>query len=530
MNIKVISCNSYRIQFPKASTFSEWFFSPRTVNTQDGRIAERVQRWLVDNGDFYSSVKGSLSKYVVDQGAPTFNIEKAVEFLNRAFLAESLAGRCLYLLISTMILRAIELFYQSANISLYASVPSTKIKKIINILAVCGAIGFALSYGPISANFMLPIVLEKFLSFKWSSYLNQTRRLSGTKEFELKDFCFRNFLAVFMKLIPTIFLLIYEYPVLIMRNPEMMTVCKDRLGEFFISQFSSNDRFEDHFLDFIVTILGKIIFDSSYIFALMMASKVTSNSFDLRDPMGWIFSKYESQVSSSVESQDTQEEMGQKDRSQNRKKRVRPDCEETTTVLDATVEVPGGVRWIPKGESKGDRKRDSKKKEPLDEISEIERKEPVDEAKKSGDRDAKQPILRVTIKVNNRVLTFQKLFYPSYNKEVWGVIITDSVEKQTLPQYWNGLANSYIGGGTISPLTGYGGKLFEIRPGIDSRLIGRMYDGGMYRALQNFMPLEAALPFSRELERRGVSDRASLIAFSAEAKKHKDINRVAGSL
>lgn len=57
-----------------------------------------------------------------------------------------------------------------------------------------------------------------------------------------------------------------------------------------------------------------------------------------------------------------------------------------------------------------------------------------------------------------------------------------------------------------------------------------MYNDGILSALLKFMPEADALQLNIELEKHEIDDKASLVIFSAEAKKHTDINSVAKSL
>lgn len=137
----------------------------------------------------------------------------------------------------------------------------------------------------------------------------------------------------------------------------------------------------------------------------------------------------------------------------------------------------------------------------------------------------------VTIIVGNMEFTFQKLYHSTFSTDVWGVIITkNSVELQILARYEQLLSNATIGSGSISQLKGFS-NCYEIgSSSMDSRLLGKMYNDGILSALLNFMSEEDALQLNAELEKYGINDKASLVIFSAEAKKHEEINSVARKL
>lgn len=141
------------------------------------------------------------------------------------------------------------------------------------------------------------------------------------------------------------------------------------------------------------------------------------------------------------------------------------------------------------------------------------------------------PIPFINIQVGDMELTFQKLEHSSFINPVWGVIISDnSIELQILSRYKKLLSNGTIGSGSISQLKGVS-DCYEIGSStMDSRLIGKKYNSGTHSALQKFMDLQYATLFAEELEKYGVDNYTSLIIFSAEAKKHQDINKVATKL
>lgn len=529
--IELISkgCDIYSYNFPKPSSLREVFFAPQRIVRQDGTWAERMQRWLIDNGDFYTRAGKSLNHYYSDT-RPTFTNKEAIalyKVLDRNFLVESIAGHSFYILITSMILRFIELFAQSAQNPLNFSALLPKTKEIVNFLITFAVVGSALSLGYVWKDvvvfLLLPIFFQKVLSFKWSNYYRQIHTLSSTKDFELRDFVFKNIQAALIRALPNIFLIflsLYKPEAFNQeRFPPLMTLCKTESEEFSVNSFERGaSTIGDIFLEPIVLMVGKMTLDLVYILIL----KTIDKDADLRDPIGWMFSKFRRQVSSKV-SLPEQESYSRKDHKKsalNRQVISRVQDE----VLPSEISIPKSNTLLSETKdcTTGSEKREGKK----DKLKTHGTAYPKP-VTKTNSTNRELPTY-INIEVNGYVRTFQKMEDPSLHKEVWGVIIADSVEKQKLTKYERLLSNGSIGGG-VRQLTGWSDR-YEIGANMDSRLIGKMYDSGVYHSLQSFMHMEEALQFSQELERYGIQDNVSLIVFSSEAKTHKDIARVAGKL
>lgn len=137
----------------------------------------------------------------------------------------------------------------------------------------------------------------------------------------------------------------------------------------------------------------------------------------------------------------------------------------------------------------------------------------------------------IKIELNGCERTFQRMDSDSFKKEVWAVIVADSVEKQTLICYEKALSNGCIGPQSlVRALTVQG--TYEIDSKGNPRLIGKIYKEGVRSFLEKALGLESdnALLYSQELDRKGISNDVFLILFSKEAKKHENIYPVAESL
>lgn len=136
----------------------------------------------------------------------------------------------------------------------------------------------------------------------------------------------------------------------------------------------------------------------------------------------------------------------------------------------------------------------------------------------------------VKIELGDHLYVFQRIYSSTFRKETWGIIINpDEIQKPNLTKYEGFLSNGLIGGG-IRPLTGQGSNRYEMGAKMDARLIGKMYNDGVFTSLQKFIPKDNADSLSKKLQESGIQDNVSLIIFSKEAKSHKDIAGVAKNL
>lgn len=131
---------------------------------------------------------------------------------------------------------------------------------------------------------------------------------------------------------------------------------------------------------------------------------------------------------------------------------------------------------------------------------------------------------QIEISGNNCIFTFQKLRGAACeNKNVWGVVISDSSNSE---RYQSWLNNGRIGqNASIRQLKG-GGSTFEIGKGMDSRLIGHMYKTeAISDALQGLRQIkDEDISSLVKAIKKNCGEDTSLIIFSREALKHQDIS------
>lgn len=496
--------------------------TPQILLRRDGTIVERIQRWLIDNGDSYSMISKALNNYsLTSQHSNKISKEVLYEFLDDNLFVASIRGQFFFFLVSSMIFRAIELFCQSTKHPLNFTTLSPRIKGLMNLFIIPAMAGFGLFLGyfweDIFVFIFLPILVENFLSFTWANYFKQINALSGTKDFVLKDFLFKIIYTFLLRIIPVIISLLVFSNNAYIYNSAKIIICPTKTEKFILNFFRASSRIVEVFLETLALILGKTSFDLIYIFIFKMFAKNT----DLRDPMGWIFSKFRLNSISHTRLQAIMR--GQKNKKTSdldspvkplNQKKVRNVILETnpTNIESSEKDYPT------KNQKTSDGKKEKIKTRKLGHSSSIENTN-------STLIKSKNSINFISIEIGGRTRSFQKIEDTSFNKEVWAVIIADSTERQKLTKYERLLSNGSIGGG-VRQLTGWSDR-YEIGANMKSRLIGKMYDSGVYHSLQNFMRMEEALQLSQELETHGIPDNVSLIVFSAEAKTHDDIFKVA---
>lgn len=430
-------------------------------------------------------------------------------YLDSNYFVSSKAGQLFFAFASSMIFRSFELFYQGTKYPLNFTGLPPKIKALINLSTVSAILGLSLYLGynwEYISVIAFPIIIEKFLSFTWSNYFKQIKALSSTKNFEFKDFIVKNIQYGSIHILLVIFPLLYNPQPFIQYfttyQPAQISVCPIE-EKFSVNFHQASSTIEEFLLEPFALILGKMCIDLAYIFLLKMFSK----DVDLRDPMGWILSRLRrppilkifkkpevSHCPTSITSNTKKSKKPFVSRDQIDEPIDNKAKPETPTVKKLKVKTKG--------------------------TPSITSPEPIQTPIK--------PINRIEIEAGDCLHIFQKLENSTLNKETWGIIIAPSVEKQKLAKYERLLSNGSIGGG-IRQLTGCD-LCYEIGANMDSRLIGKTYDKGIYVSLQKHMLMEEALPLSQELERNGIPDDVLLIVFSKEAKTHKDISRVAKSL
>lgn len=513
------NCNIYSYNFPKSDSIREAFFSPQIILQKDNTVAELIQRWLIDYGDFSSSTTKTLSDYVLESKYSYVDSNDLLNFLDYNYFVSSKAGQFFYAFASSIVFRSFEFFYQGTKHSLNFTIFSPKIKELINLSILPTMLGLLLYSGYQWDYIMviaIPILLEKVLSFTWSNYFKQVNALSGTKNFELKDFILKNFQFACLRTLPFVFVLLYDPQYFRNYKPAQISVCPVE-ASFKVDLYTASSTIEEVLLEPIALILGKICFDLACIFSL----KIFSKDADLRDPMSSIFSRTRQQpILKNFKKPVVCEASTYSKKTEVKKPTKHSDSQ--NEVRSAMTDDPFAFKSSKNNDTKGRReivqssqKIKTKGKEPEELIRETS-------------KISIKPKSSIQIETGNSMYVFQRIESSAMNKEVWGIIIADSVEKQKLTKYERLLSNGTIGGG-VRQLTGWSDR-FEIGANMDSRLIGRLYDNGIYLSLQNHMRMEEALQLSQELERHEIPDNMSLIVFSAEAKTHKDIARVASKL
>lgn len=512
------ACQVYQFDFhKKPNSLSELLFAPQFLTMRDGTVTERMQSWLIDHRSFIRASK-YLYQRVLDSSElkPIFTREEIIglyAILDNALLIESIAGRFFFISMTSMILRSIELFSQSARNALNLSALHANTKRILDYSIMPAAFLFSFWLGYDSKDLIyyivIPAFLEKVLSFTWANYFRQIHTLSSTKDFKLNDFISKNIKALFIRMLPL--LLLFLYKPLQNYSPAWMSFCKSS-EHVYIKNFNrASETIDTLLLEPIMLTFGKMFFDLAYIFIL----KTFCKDADLRDPMGWMFSRSRSQVSSSI---DIQEEATLEIQGNLNRKRT-PKQEAIKTKISAEADNELWNRDTPP--TGGGKKRGPKGKEPENEI-------PSDKKKDSNPPKLNKLVTCANVKVGNRNLAFKRIESSTFNKEIFGLILADPRKTQNIDKYKESLSSGKIGG-NIRQLKGAGDRYEIGAKNTDFRLIGKMYNDGIYHSLQGFMSLEDALHASQELERRGIPDNTGLIIFSVETN-HKNITQVANKL
>lgn len=520
--IGVNSCESFSYTFRKPTSWKEAFFNPYTItHVGEGAytgnsVVKRMQRCLIDNGDFKKVVEKALDPSDADNQKlrDFFDGYSIWSTLDPMYYTESLAGCTFFYFTTSIIQRFAELFFQSAkNVMNFSALHGQyrTLKKLISYGLMGAAIMlpyYCLGYGisDFLCFFFLPLLFENVLPFKWTNFLKQINTLSSTKDFVLKDFIFKNIQATIVRILFIIPSLFSKHPLI---SPAI-SFC------VFSQTIKRHNVRATNPLEWVAeimgNILGKIVFDLLYILIL----KTISENADLRNPMGWMFSKFRVQ-------QQTRPWMLNKLQVSSKEQRPKAAYLAKKNPVQPTEFIQDIERQAFRSESEPDSRSiiDIKK-------TKIKRKGTNTPAKDTN-LPKQKPCERITIEVSWGQIKFQKIESESFQKEVWGVIINKSIEKNTLSRYETSLSNGKTGG-AINQLKGVGSDKYELGGGINNRLIGKIYYGNVYDVLQGFMKLEDALPCTQELENicENTND-MGLMIFSREAKTHKDIYRVANS-
>lgn len=517
-------CQVFTFKLPELRSLKEFFLAPRIVSRRDQSIPERMQNWFIDNSDFFTQASKSMNERVLHTGQAKSiltidEVTSIYEDLDTVFLAESLVGRGSYTSITSMFFRSIELFSQSAKNSVNSSTLPAKIKRILDLLIMPSIFLFTFWLGNYDTNFFIlyvaiPFLLENILSFTWANYFRQIHTLSSSKDFNLNDFISKNIKFLFIRMLPFSYILLYASNQQL-SIPASITICKNS-QQLSLKDFKgASGTIEELLLEPIAMTLGKMFFDLAYILIL----KTFSKDADLRDPMGWMFSRFRNQISSKIEIQVDQEEESPAKQENLNSKRTRKYQKAIKT--GASEEVDNELWNRDNPPTGGGKKRGPKNKEPENEM-------PSDKKKDSNPPKPNKPIMCVNVKVGTKNLAFKRIESSTFNKEIFGLILADPRKTQNIGKYKESLSSGKIGG-NIRQLKRAGDRYEIGAKNTDFRLIGKMYNNGVYDSLQGFMSLEDALHVSQELERRGIPDNAGLIIFSVETN-HKNITQVANKL
>lgn len=522
-------CERMYFTFRKPTSWKEVLFNPHTIAyvgdsvSTGNTVGKRMQRWFIDNGDFKSVVEKSLDTY--DPNNQDFKdfLDKTSMWSTLApnYYAQSLAGHTFFFFTTSIILRFTELFFQSTKNIFNFSALNGKYRNLVSLGLMAATLAFpyfCLGYTTLEllSYFLIPIFLENVLPFKWSNYLKRIHTLSNTKDFALKDFIFKHIQDTFIRLLFTVPTL-YTVPALIYHSqnttwvsrPAIIFCVEDR--NIFIKNESAMNPWQ-WVGEIIGNIFGRIIFDLFYILIL----KTISENADLRNPMGWMFSKFRVQKQTKPwvlnKLQINKMDQGQKSHLA-QKNNVNtteglPDIkwQETWPASEASItpESKFTININKKIKTRG-------KGQPQ-----------LPEKKINSISDKQQPCDCITIEVKQCTRTFHKLADEHCMKELWGVIINDSIEKNKLVSYENNLKGGRISkGGNIRRLLKGG---YEMGSALDSRLLGNIHYGRIYDILQNHMNLDDAFAFSEKFENACErSQDMALIVFKIEAVHHDDI-------
>lgn len=511
-------CVSLFYTFRKPTSWKELLFNPYTITnvgdtvSMGNTVGKRMQRWLIDNGDFQSVVERSLDTCDADSQDFKNFFDKTSMWSKLApiYYAQSLAGHTFFYFTTAIILRFIELIFQSAKNSVNFSALNKNYRTLVSYGLMVATFAFpyyCLGYAvpDLLFCFFVPIILEIILPFKWSNYLKQINTLSSTKDFAFKNFVFKIIQTTLLRMLFSIHSLNYHLQNKTWLTRPAIIICKEGL-DVFIENIKATDPLQ-WVGEFVGTVLGKTIFDLLYI----LVFKTISKDADLRNPMGWIFSKFRVQ-------QPTKPWTLRKLQESNQRNEEKPKINivPQKTKIETGIEIENeNLQWMDKNTSIN-----GKSKEPVNERKKVKTRSKTTHKEVTNNISTKQKILESeTIEVNG--MTFQRIYDDSFHKEVWGVIMTNRIEKQRLQVYEQTLAKHTLGG-SFKQLTNFS-TCYELGYSLNARLIGKMYYGKAYDILQNFMHLEDAQPISDEFG----TEEVGLIIFSHEAMKHEDINKIA---
>lgn len=515
--------NGYRMAYPytfkQPSSLTEMLFSPREiVRAGKNNTRERIQRWFIDNNDFQS---GAFGKSLDVRDTSSRELKNIIDLtfiqqgLDQSFFLQSFAGHAFSFFATSIILRFIEIFFQTCSYSLYFSALNKKIKFLIEILLTMATLALPFLYlgfdrDEITLCFFLPIVLpivmDNVLPYKLNNLFKQIITLSSNKDFSLKNFivkniqyaCFHSSLLIFT------LILYWAKPYLAKSSvvDQSPTVtCSIKNGKVHLNHLNDYFDFWNLVSELIGTVLGKITFDLLYIFIL----KIILKGADLRNPMGSIFSKLRVQNSATETHGKLQENNKLKNQRINREEINNGAITDTSAWTENIQVTPKIIR---------EKKVNTKDKEPS--------------SNTINKKSSKQKIIeRISVNINGCKKTFQKLNGGHFVKETWGIIVADRVEKNILTSYENWLFNGQVGSKSVIRQVVGSGSVYELGYNTNSRLIGRMHYGDVFNTLLKFMHYNDALHMSQEFENKSRSNEIGLIVFSHEAKKHEDIYSIA---
>lgn len=143
-------CMAYPYTFKQPSSLTEMLFSPREiVRAGKNNTRERIQRWFIDNNDFQS---GAFGKSLDVRDTSSRELKNIIDLtfiqqgLDQSFFLQSFAGHAFSFFATSIILRFIEIFFQTCSYSLYFSALNKKIKFLIEILLTMATLALPFLY------------------------------------------------------------------------------------------------------------------------------------------------------------------------------------------------------------------------------------------------------------------------------------------------------------------------------------------------------------------------------------------------
>lgn len=527
--LKTHDCMELSLKYPESKTWWDVAFQPTMSSIPDGTLGEWFQRQVqpFDQNIFNNILR--VKVLGMDLPAGMLLTDRQIEAVQSTHLMESIFGHSVYLFVTAAVIRFFDLVFQTINNYIYTLDLQSRTKMIVRLcsFSVYYIIFLYLGYSDESILAFATIsLLSKILPLKYSNKILQMSKLSNTKEFILRSFITKNMVEFAIRLIPAL----HALTITASRedtDASIMHCCpKDQALDpcqygYQRSPFSKDQVMISIMLEPISLILGKMMIDLT---TVVVRRKIFNG--DLRDPMAWvvaplksIFKNYNANYCRIIEKQKKLNSEYSMHITSQRVLRSR-NAEQFLSADGIESYTNDNREQVEKKEKVVLAKEKKKTHGPVSGSATV-----MAEASGTGQKFT-QILTRFEISANDCTFIFQQLDGDAYkDKNLWGVIIADSLSQEKLKRYQGFLNNGHIGKhSSIRQLMGAGGT-FEIGAGMDARLLGLMHNPGtIYNALQNYLPIEEALNLTQEIESNCGED-ASLIIFSGEAKKHQDISK-----